>query len=375
MKIKKRVLVIYILLSIIFLLSGCKKKKKFEIEIFNYKSHPAISNNGKIYVGSTDKNLYALNSDGKIKWKFKTGGKIETSPVICKNGDIVFSSMDKKVYRINSKGEKKWVFKFPSKISKSPALSDNGVIYIGDTGLSQDIDEYKYLYAINPDGSLKWKYKTQNGVTTPAAIDKEGNIYFGTCDSEVVSLNPDGNVRWKLPFFTTKSPVIDDDGVIYIVFDNKLIAVSKSGKIKWIFKGKNDVEFKSPPVIDKNGNIYIGSLNKKLYSFDKNGYKNWEFETNGWIFSSPLIGSDGTIYLGDITGHTPTIYALDSNGKLLWNYQVDNGSSISCLKMNNSGILYFFAKGKLFALQTDSEGLSKGGWPEFGYNNKNIFRR
>ena len=33
------------------------------------------------------------------------------------------------------------------------------------------------------------------------------------------------------------------------------------------------------------------------------GIKLWEFATRGWVFSSPAIGSDGTVYVGSSYGN------------------------------------------------------------------------
>ena len=55
-------------------------------------SSPAIGANGTIYVGSDDGNLYAINPDGTLDWKFSTGTYVDSSPVIDSNGIIYFGS-------------------------------------------------------------------------------------------------------------------------------------------------------------------------------------------------------------------------------------------------------------------------------------------
>ena len=46
-------------------------------------SSPAIGLDGTIYVGSYDINLYAINPDGSLKWKYATGiGNIQTNDMI-----------------------------------------------------------------------------------------------------------------------------------------------------------------------------------------------------------------------------------------------------------------------------------------------------
>ena len=54
----------------------------------------------------------------------------------------------------------------------------------------------------------------------------------------------------------------------------------------------------SSPAIGSDGTVYVGSNDKKLYAINgKSGVKLWEFETGGGVHSSPAIGSDGTVYV------------------------------------------------------------------------------
>ena len=39
-------------------------------------SSPALGADGTIYVGSTDKNLYAVDVAGAMKWKYETGSYV-----------------------------------------------------------------------------------------------------------------------------------------------------------------------------------------------------------------------------------------------------------------------------------------------------------
>jgi WD40 repeat protein len=92
----------------------------------------------------------------------------------------------------------------------------------------------------------------------------------------------------------------------------------------WDFETGDEVW--SSPAIGSDGTVYVGSVDKKLYAINgKSGVKLWEFETGDVVRSSPAIGPDGTVYVG-------------SN---------DN---------------------KLYAIKTDSKGLAKSPWPMRGQN-------
>ena len=147
-------------------------------------SSPAIVENGTVFIGSTDNNLYAINAeDGTLKWKFQTGGAIDrSSPAIDANGVVYIGSYDGYLYAFDTKAIEpnspafKWRFKtfgIDAAISSSPAIAPDGTIIFGCSD--------GYLYAVNPDGSLKWASLVGNIFGSSPAIDTAvSQVYIGT---------------------------------------------------------------------------------------------------------------------------------------------------------------------------------------------------
>jgi len=72
------------------------------------------------------------------------------------------------------------------------------------------------------------------------------------------------------------------------------------------------------PVIGVNGTIYIGSYGADaLYALNPDGTLKWTYTTGGQISGSAAIGADGTIYVGS---YDKNLYALNSDGTLKWTY-------------------------------------------------------
>jgi outer membrane protein assembly factor BamB len=72
------------------------------------------------------------------------------------------------------------------------------------------------------------------------------------------------------------------------------------------------------------------------------GSQLWAFETNGSIFSSPAVGSDGTVYVGSNDNH---LYALDpDDGSLKWFFETD-GSLLSSPALAADGTVYVSSYG------------------------------
>ena len=90
-----------------------------------------------------------------------------------------------------------------------------------------------------------------------------------------------------------------------------MVAELNMKKLLWEFE-TGDYVFSSP-AIGADGTVYVGSVDKKIYALDGNtGAKKWEFETGGKVESAPTIGVDGTVYIGSFDGK---VYAIKTNSK------------------------------------------------------------
>jgi outer membrane protein assembly factor BamB len=107
---------------------------------------------------------------------------------------------------------------------------------------------------------------------------------------------------------------------------------------RWVANAGSGIELSSP-VIGGNGSIYVGSLDGKLYAFTSGGAPKWTFDTGAEIQGSPLVSADGTVYVGSTNG---TIYALSDNGgsaTVIW--QQNLGTTIfGSLNMDKRSYLY-----------------------------------
>jgi len=89
---------------------------------------------GRVYVGASDGSLYALNaSNGKLLWKYTTGGPIVASPVVSLNGIVYVGSTDGRIYALDAKnGELVWSDNTGASIEVTPVL-DNGMLFVASS--------------------------------------------------------------------------------------------------------------------------------------------------------------------------------------------------------------------------------------------------
>ena len=332
------------------------------------EASPTIGEDDTIYFGGMDGYLYAVKKGGSLKWKTKIGtpaikgyggskhlSSITSTPAIDKQGNIYVTSRDQYIFALNSDGEIKWKFQINLTPDHwgSPLVGPDGTIYVNGSpsgGGFYEVDETKYikvnppkggLYALNPDGTLKWHYEVKDRMFNSPTMDKDGNIYIavltGVYKNDLIVFSPDGEVKWRVPLPTPveSSPSVADNGVVYLgSFSEKgdgagLYAVTKDG-IQWHHKvgGK---EVLSTPAVASDGTIYHGSMVGSVFAINPDGTQKWEFETGGkTIESSTAIGADGTLYFGvntDAAGKT-NFFALNPDGTIKWEYATEMHTSI-----------------------------------------------
>lgn len=114
-----------------------------------FESTPALGENGVLYVGATNAEMYALNAnDGNQIWSHSTEGySIASSPAIGgSNGRIYVGANDGKVWAFKSDGTgEAWFKHLGGHLPGSPAIARDGTLYIAALD--------GFLYALNTDAS------------------------------------------------------------------------------------------------------------------------------------------------------------------------------------------------------------------------------
>jgi outer membrane protein assembly factor BamB len=315
--------------------------------VFSGKSHegmapPVVGDDGTIYAGSKEKEFYALNQDGSVKWSFTADEYIADSAVICEDDTVCFSSWPhlnnpgmiyaifpdgsirwrelcfgpnlhlgrknqlhvggKRLFAFNLFGNKLWEFgPDPFEGSYLSAVNDDGIIYL----------VAENLYAVTADGASKWKAEVWSD--SPPAIGRNGLVYVNSGGWELFAYKPDGTLCWRLKlaanggrWLSNGGLAIAADRTIYCCCgDSKLRAVSPDGNVKWTFDVGN---FLSPPAVDGNGTIYVATHLGKIFAINPDGTKAWEFKpkeflkappewTDSYPFRDLVIGINNTIYV------------------------------------------------------------------------------
>lgn len=150
-----------------------------------------------------------------------------------------------------------------------------------------------------------------NSTPTGATIYLDGFSTGKVTNALLEDVNP-GSHTVKL----VKSGYIDwDTTVAAIKGETTTVNATLEARLKWRYQTGDDVY--SSPAIGSDGTVYVGSWDDYLYAISPNGTLKWRYQTVVELTSSPTVGSNGVIYVGSFDYR---IYAINSNGTLKWVY-------------------------------------------------------
>ncbi len=208
-----------------------------------------------------------------------------------------------------------------------------------------------------------WSFSTGNWVVSSPAISNDGTIYVGSVDHFLYAIDSQGKEKWhtELAGPVISSPAISN-GYIYVTAASlsgiSMDATGNGYLYKMSSNGSKTVLHTFPnivgtsPVIDSNGTVYVGCLDHNVYAIGQDGKEVWKFKTNGRIGSSPALSCDeSVIYFGSEDGY---LYAVESSdGTQKWRYQT-SGAIISSPAIDASGTVYVGSlDGYVYAVKKD----------------------
>ncbi|WP_169741314.1 LamG-like jellyroll fold domain-containing protein [Andreprevotia chitinilytica] len=321
---------------------------------------PSLDASGNIYVLSSvsGNHLYVLTPDGKVAWQYGV------------DQDADFGSA------------------FP------PIIGDDGTIYITSNSISSN-NSGPYFFGLTSsgasDGTLEQVFKVSSMMSscgaTLGSIGTDEVVYYFTANALLTAMRlSDCKLLWTFDFSTvsyttTTSPnqtfppypsdsnpsprwsaTVGQDGTIYITFaalrvGSGILALTpglSAAQQKWLYlvpdpEGVIQSSI-SPPALSAEGSLWFwyGS-NNRAYFVDldaKDGtVRGTPFSLanyRGAIFPQPVIGLDGTAYVGSADG---SIHAIRPGGKQLW-HQTNVGNTITRpLAIGRGGTLYALLDG------------------------------
>lgn len=171
------------------------------------------------------------------------------------------------------------------------------------------------------------------------------------------------------------SPAVDKDGNVYFgSMDGNFYALNSSGQLRWrkdfYDKEGSPAGIHSKPVIDKRGCVHFACSNGYLcqYYTANSGELMWSVRLSDCLFGqSPHLAENGTIYQG---AGKDGLYAVDPVNRMIkWNYKIGKDEVLN-VASDNKQVYFGTGNGYIYAL--DHNGNFKWSYKIEGKGNKTI---
>jgi outer membrane protein assembly factor BamB len=189
------------------------------------------------------------------------------------------------------------------------------------------------VFAINlTTGAGLWNFKPaiSSFYFGSSPIVLNGTVYIGANDGKVYALNEtDGSQKWTTPAALgpiTATPATDGTYLYVASHDGKVYAydLATGQNLKWQFN--TGAEIDNGPVLGPDGTVFVGNLAGQLFAI-KAGEKVWQKTGDGGFAAQASLTTDGAhLYIASLSG---TVFSFNtSDGSVQWSNQLTPGFSI-----------------------------------------------
>lgn len=355
-----------------------------------------------------------------VKWRIETGREFLPRVAYDPDRDVVYFTTPGysdgesagELYALTPEGGIQWQFPTEAGVNFAPVIDAEGIIYLA---------ENEIVRAVGPDGFERWKFPVGGLCETSLAVHPQGLLIVGVNSDfgELIAINTSGKEVWRTPARITRglSPAIGHNGNVYYMIGRDLYAYDLFGKYRWAVPGSGIANESGPafdpagnilfysgrvqiqrihpetgkpvevlshypnaniphgsPTIGPDGSMYYVSSRGYLGAVQPNGSLRWELKLTESIYSSPVLGESGALY---VIGHgmgKAALYKVASSGTVQWYFPMASGGVRPAEAMPiitaNGTLCLGEIGGTLYGLAT-ADTLANGPWPRPGGDVRN----
>jgi outer membrane protein assembly factor BamB len=312
-------------------------------------------------VRHTGQSIYEGPQSNHLKWSIpiEQHGIYFGGPVIDAEGTIFVGSYEV-LHAFTPDASSRWTLSVPDAQWSTPAISSDGTLYVQAGGLPQSL--YAVDTATDPTERIKWSSVTYDEGNSPN-IGADGTVYAvsaGLVDGGNYGMCYAFDAGNSTPKATLKTAVMPEgsslaiglDGTLFLATADGLAAIDTSLNVRWLGPLSGGTNFLSP-VIGNDGTVYIGDDEGFLYAFDPATGAVRSFQLANAVYSL-AIAADGTLYVGTEKGLfaiDPTTIGQENEPLWLANPQ-PQGFGVGHTAIGSDGTIYA-ASDRLYAINPD----------------------
>ncbi len=268
----------------------------------------------RVYIGTTEGNLFAFALNGRRAFFYDAGAQIESQPAVDpESGDVYFPTVDGAVHALALDGRLKWRTKLIGAIRTQPVISADAIYVVGESDVVTALGR--------SDGRILWTYDKEPVEEITIAghaglLLRDGRLYAGFTDGAVAAIDPtDGRLFWELEtsvdvelrpgdvpqFLDVDTTPVLLRGTLYVAsFTAGLYALNPTnGTVVW-----RDPTLRGVTGIAAAGRmLVISSAFRGVLLFDLRTRRvRWEKAPERGAPTAPVVTQTGTVIYGETQG-------------------------------------------------------------------------
>lgn len=277
-------------------------------------------------------------------------GVINAYPGLSATEDTVFLADQGYVYFVNASNGT-MICRFPDKAATTtpfyapPAISGETIV-AGNYG--------HMVYGIDTNCKQKWVFDGKDGHIVGGPLIVKNTVLVPSSNNRLFALSlADGKELWEFESRNAlwATPASDGQTVYVPALDHTLAAVNLSdGKVIW--QKDLGAALLSAPVLGQDGTLYLGNMAGAVMAIKpSDGSIQWKTDTSGQIWSSPVLYQD-TLFVGNSNGKVFAISVKD--GSVKWTKDA-GGAIIAGGVALSDGVVFPTEDGNVIAFAFDGQ--------------------
>jgi outer membrane protein assembly factor BamB len=319
---------------------------------------PVINSQGQVVIGDYAGWVRAFYPTEDLAWSYHAGnGPIANAPAVALDGTVYVKSGDGVLYAINSDGTLKWSDAVGDG-NGSPKIGMDGRVYVGGSDNDGPGGSKRYfLAAYHSSGVLVNTRLVDARITTTPSIASDNSVWIGTANGTLYKLSPDLSASQSFAitpgYQIGNGLALANSGNTVLVpsYNNRLVNWDNlTHTISWTKLVSAPV--RGAPAIRNNTKVFFGTQDGKIYALNMNdGSQIWEYDTAGPVDSSPALDNTNLYIVASNADSTLLLALRQYDGSLFWEVHIGGTSTGGSSPAIGTGHMLYVASsaGKLLA--------------------------
>lgn len=279
---------------------------------------PEIAEGGQLIAGSYDHNLYSINiADGQQKWIFNGANDKYVGSSLAVQGAIYAPNVNYNLYALDTNGSLRWNFTSKQALWAKPIEYDGKLIVA-----SMD----HRVYALDPEnGTPIWVTDDLGGaITSSFLLGADGVVYIGTLGADMIAVDAsNGKILWNTSVngWVWSKPAQAEGLILFGDQEGYVFALdAQTGSVRWQIQpdtGPNRAVISAPVIYETT--LYFASQAGTLYAVEAaTGNALWNKPIGGKIYSDIILTGD-TLLIAPLEWEAALV-AVDLQGNNRWTF-------------------------------------------------------